>query len=98
MKLEASWAYARITDDLFPLSPTLRNRCTKFTGEKQAFQQTPEVEIAFQTLKESLCTTPLLAYPQSRERFVVYKHASNVGIGKVLSQIQDGHEPTTVRR
>jgi hypothetical protein len=53
--------------------------------EKQAIQWTPEVEAAFQTLKEALCTTPTLAYPQSRERFVVNIDASNVGIGGVIS-------------
>jgi hypothetical protein len=39
---------------------------TKLTEEKQAFQWTPEVEAAFQTLREALCTAPILAYPQPR--------------------------------
>jgi hypothetical protein len=33
---------------------------TRLTEEKQAFQWTPEVETAFQTLKEALCTAPSL--------------------------------------
>jgi hypothetical protein len=56
------------------------------------------VKAAFQMLKEGLCTAPTVAYPQPRERFVVDTDASNVGIGEVLSQVQDGQEPTTVRR
>jgi hypothetical protein len=40
---------------------------TKLTEEKQAFQWTPEVEAVFQTLKEALCTAPILAYPQPRK-------------------------------
>jgi hypothetical protein len=35
--------------------------------EKHAFQWTPEMEAAFQTLKEVLCTVRILAYPQPRE-------------------------------
>jgi hypothetical protein len=55
---------------------------TKLTEEKQAFQWTPEVEAAFQTLKEALCT----AYLQPREKFVVDTDASNIGIVGVLSK------------
>jgi hypothetical protein len=40
---------------------------TKLTEEKRAFQWTPEVETAFETLKETLCTAPIFAYPQPRE-------------------------------
>jgi hypothetical protein len=52
--------------------------------EKQAFQWTPEVEAAFQTLKKALCTAPILVYPQQGEWFVADTDASNV-----LSQIQE---------
>jgi hypothetical protein len=55
---------------------------TKLTEEKQAFQWTPEVEAAFQTLKVALCTDPILAYRQLREWFVVDTDASNVGVGE----------------
>ena len=65
---------------------------TKLTEEKQPFQWTPEVEAAFQTLKGALCAAPILAYPQPGEKFIVNTDASNVGIGGVLSQIQDGQE------
>jgi hypothetical protein len=59
--------------------------------EKQAFQWTPEVEAAFQTLNSALCAAPILAYPQPGERFIVDTDAS-IGIGGVLSKIQNGHE------
>jgi hypothetical protein len=65
---------------------------TKFTEQKQAFQWTPEVEAAFQTLKGDLCAAPILAYPKLGERFVVDTDASNFGIGGVLSKMQDGQE------
>jgi hypothetical protein len=38
---------------------------------------------------EAMCTVPIYAYPQPRERFIVDTDASNVGIGGVLSQVQD---------
>jgi hypothetical protein len=60
--------------------------------EKQAFQWTPEVEAAFQTLKEALCTAPIFAYLQPRERFFVDTDASNVRIEGVLCQVQDRQE------
>jgi hypothetical protein len=50
------------------------------------------VENAFQTLKEALCTAPILAYPQPGQRFIVDTDANNVGIGGVLSQVQDRQE------
>jgi hypothetical protein len=49
-------------------------------------------ETAEQTLKKALGCAPILAYQQPRERFVFDTNASNVGIGRVLSQVQDGQE------
>jgi hypothetical protein len=60
--------------------------------EKQAFQWTPEVEITFQTLKEALCTAPILGYPQPREKFVFDIDTSNIRIDGVLCRVQDRHE------
>jgi hypothetical protein len=50
------------------------------------------VEAAFRTLKAAMCADPILAYPQLGERFIVDADASNVRIGGVLSQAQDGQE------
>jgi hypothetical protein len=43
-------------------------------------------------LKQVLCTAPILAYPQPRERFIVDTDVSNVGIWGEFSQAQDGWE------
>jgi hypothetical protein len=56
------------------------------------FQWTPEVEATFQTLKGALCVAPVLSYPQPGKRFIVDTDASNIGIGRVLSQVQDRQE------
>jgi hypothetical protein len=65
---------------------------TQLTEERRPFHWSPEAETAFQSLKNALCTTPVLGYPQSGDKFIVDTDASNVGIGGVLSQVQDGRE------
>ncbi|GJZ23852.1 putative reverse transcriptase domain-containing protein [Tanacetum coccineum] len=42
--------------------------------------------IAFQTLKNKLCSAPILALPQGAENFVVYCDVSHKGLGAVLMQ------------
>ncbi|GKA38351.1 putative reverse transcriptase domain-containing protein, partial [Tanacetum coccineum] len=46
-----------------------------------------EQEREFQTLKDKLCNAPVLALPYGLENFVVYCHASSLGLGCVLMQI-----------
>ncbi|GKD87520.1 putative reverse transcriptase domain-containing protein [Tanacetum coccineum] len=43
-------------------------------------------EAAFQTLKNKLCSAPILALPQGAENFIVYCDASHKGLGAVLMQ------------
>ena len=47
---------------------------------------------AFETLKSKLTSAPILGYPVSQTPYVLDTDASGVGIGAVLSQIQDGVE------
>jgi hypothetical protein len=65
---------------------------TRLTKEKRMFEWSTETETAFHTLKEALCTAPVLGYPRPGEKFIVNTEASNMGIGVVLSQVQDGGE------
>ena len=53
---------------------------------------TPECDRAFQKTKQLLTVTPILGYPTADDPFVVDTDASLVGVGAVLSQIQDGKE------
>ena len=52
----------------------------------KGFEWTPECEKSFQTLKEKLTTTPVLALPDIRQDFIVYCNASRQGLGCVLMQ------------
>jgi len=65
---------------------------SKLTEEKGTFEWATEAETAFQALKDALCTAPVLGYPRPGEKFIVDTDASNVGIGDVLSQVQEGGE------
>ncbi|GJY66974.1 putative reverse transcriptase domain-containing protein, partial [Tanacetum coccineum] len=45
-----------------------------------------EIQAAFQTLEDKLCSAPILALPQGAENFIVYCDASHKGLGAVLMQ------------
>jgi hypothetical protein len=54
--------------------------------KKNSFTWTPVIAQAFQTLKTSMCTTPVLALPDFTKTFVLECDASGKGIGVVLMQ------------
>ncbi|GJW52103.1 putative reverse transcriptase domain-containing protein [Tanacetum coccineum] len=58
----------------------------KLTQKKVAFEWGDKQEAAFQTLKNKLCSAPILALPQGAENFIVYCDASHKGLGAVLMQ------------
>jgi len=43
-------------------------------------------------MKDTLCTTPVLAYPNFKLPFILSTDASRFALGAILSQIQDGLE------
>ncbi|GJT30651.1 putative reverse transcriptase domain-containing protein [Tanacetum coccineum] len=59
---------------------------SKLTQKKVAFEWGDEQEAAFKTLKNKLCSAPILALPQGAENFIVYCDASQKGLGAVLMQ------------
>lgn len=74
-EIKISWTFTHITEFISCFTNNVKPQPKLM--EKQAFQCTPEVEAAFQTLKEAICTTPILAYPQLEERFVIDTDMSN---------------------
>ncbi|GJS72149.1 putative reverse transcriptase domain-containing protein [Tanacetum coccineum] len=59
---------------------------TKLTQKKVKFEWGDKQEIAFQLLKQKLCSAPILALPEGSEDFIVYCDASIKGLGAVLMQ------------
>nr|GEZ46019.1 reverse transcriptase domain-containing protein [Tanacetum cinerariifolium] len=59
---------------------------TKLTQKKIKFEWGDKQEVAFQLLKQKLCSVPILALPEGSEDFIVYCDASNKGLGAVLMQ------------
>ncbi|GKE76937.1 putative reverse transcriptase domain-containing protein [Tanacetum coccineum] len=59
---------------------------TKLTQKKVAFEWGDKQEAAFQTLKNKLCSAPILALPQGAKNFIVYCDASHKGLGATLMQ------------
>lgn len=53
------------------------------------FHWTEKQQIAFETLKDKLCTAPILQYPDFDKTFTLTTDASNDGLGAILSQ--EGH-------
>jgi hypothetical protein len=54
--------------------------------KNNSFTWTPTIAQAFQTLKMTMCTTPVLALPDFTKAFVLECDASGKGIGVVLMQ------------
>ncbi|GJT45324.1 putative reverse transcriptase domain-containing protein [Tanacetum coccineum] len=59
---------------------------TVLTQKSKTFDWGEEQENAFQTLKDKLCNSPVLALPDGPEDFMVYYDASGLGLGCVLMQ------------
>ncbi|GJU66206.1 putative reverse transcriptase domain-containing protein [Tanacetum coccineum] len=59
---------------------------TKLTQKKVKFDWDDKEEIAFQLIKQKLCSAPILALPEGSKDFIVYCDASIKGLGAVLMQ------------
>ena len=62
------------------------------TGKDKKFCWSEECERSFETLKERLTTSPILAYPRPDCEFILDTDASDKNVGAVLSQEMDGQE------
>jgi hypothetical protein len=49
-------------------------------------------QAAFNKLKDTLCSSEVLAYPDFNSRFIVTTDASRVAVAAIHSQFQDGVE------
>ncbi|GKC99075.1 putative reverse transcriptase domain-containing protein, partial [Tanacetum coccineum] len=74
--------YRRFVENFSKIAKSL----TILTQKSKSFDWDEEQELAFQTLKDKLCNTPVLALPDGPKDFVVYCDASGIGLGCVLMQ------------
>ncbi|GJU27281.1 putative reverse transcriptase domain-containing protein [Tanacetum coccineum] len=74
--------YQRFIEDFSLISKPL----TKLNQKDKKYEWGKEEEEAFQTLKQKLCSTPILALPEGTKDFMVYCDASLKGYGAVLMQ------------
>ena len=74
--------YRRFIEDFSKIATPL----TALTKKKVVFIWGPSQEEAFQTLKERLCSAPVLALPEGNDDFAMYCDASANGLGAVLMQ------------
>lgn len=59
---------------------------TLLLKKKLPFTWTDETQKAFETLRDIICSEPLLQYPDFSKPFLVTTDASNYALGAVLSQ------------
>ena len=74
----------KFSDKAAPLNALLR--------KDQIWKWTQECQNAFETLKGEIASRPVSAYPDFSKPFRLYTDASNLGLGAILSQKQEGKE------
>jgi len=77
---------------LVPRFAELAKPLTMLTRKDREFSWGPSQQKAFDGLKDRLCTTPVLAYPNFKLPFILTTDASGIAVAAVLSQVQDGLE------
>nr|GEW21460.1 hypothetical protein [Tanacetum cinerariifolium] len=60
----------------------------KLTQKSVKFNWGEKEETAFQTLKQKLCSAPILALPEGSENFIVYCDASYKGLGAIPNPLR----------
>ena len=80
--------YRRFISDFAKISKPL----TQLLKKDISFLWGPEQQKAFETLRDKLCSEPLLQYPDFNKPFVVTTDASDFALGAVLSQGQIGRD------
>ena len=74
----------KFSDKVAPLNTLLR--------KDQVWKWTQECQNAFETLKGEIASRPVSAYPDFSKPFRLYTDASNIGLGAILAQKQQGKE------
>ena len=71
---------------------TVAKPLTRLVSGDNLWTWTSDEQTAFQRLKDGLVSAPVLGYPDPKLPYILDTDASAVGVGAVLSQIQEGKE------
>ena len=71
---------------------TVAKPLIRLVSEDNFWPRTSEEQTAFQRLKDGLVSAPVLGYPDPKLPYILDTDASAVGVGPVLSQIQEDEE------
>ena len=71
---------------------TIAHLLHRLTAKKEPWRWTEREQIAFNALKDSISTAPILGYLDPRRQYILDIGASGCGVGAVLSQVQEGCE------
>jgi len=77
---------------LVPKFAELAKPLTMLTRKDEQFSWDPLQQQAFDSMKEMLCTAPVLAHPNLGLPFTLTTDASKIAVAAILSQVQDGVE------
>ena len=80
--------YRRFIKDFASIAKPLH----RLTEKNCHFNWTQECDLAFEKLKNSLTTAPILGYPDMTKPFILDTDCSGFGAGAVLSQLNEGKE------
>jgi len=80
--------YRRLVPNFAQIAKPLKT----LTRKDQKFEWGPSQKEAFEGLKDKLCTTPVLTYPNFELPFILTTDASKLAVAATLSQVQDGVE------
>ena len=65
---------------------------TRLQSTKVRYTWDEEADRSFESIKRALLSSPVVAYPDYTQPFRIYADASNLAIGAVITQMQDGLE------
>jgi len=65
---------------------------TTLTKKNVQFRWSPECQLAFETLKQKLISSPILSFPKAEGQLILETDACNTSVAGVLTQVQDGEE------
>jgi len=77
---------------LVPNFAEIAKPLTTLTRKDRQFTWGQQQQQDFHSMKDRLCTTPVLAYPNFDLPFILTADASKLAIAAILSQVQDGKE------